>query len=91
MTFIYLSGSDKNVQDFIIPELPSGESLTIDILSTWGDKNYVGLNGIEIFSSTGQTPIITKVVFIINLDIYFCWEILKDKIYNFIILKFRDF
>ncbi|KAH0540604.1 katanin-interacting protein-like [Cotesia glomerata] len=54
-------GSDKNVHDFIIPELPSGESLTIDILSTWGDKNYVGLNGIEIFSSTGQTPIITKI------------------------------
>ncbi|XP_074094941.1 katanin-interacting protein-like [Cotesia typhae] len=54
-------GSDKNVQDFIIPELPSGESLTIDIISTWGDKNYVGLNGIEIFSSTGQAPIITKI------------------------------
>ncbi|XP_050297659.1 katanin-interacting protein-like isoform X2 [Anthonomus grandis grandis] len=39
---------------FIIPELPRGKNLTIDILSTWGDKYYVGLNGIELFSSEGQ-------------------------------------
>ncbi|XP_053593533.1 katanin-interacting protein [Microplitis demolitor] len=55
------SPKGKNEHDFIIPELPSGESLTIDILSTWGDKNFVGLNGIEIFSSTGKTPIVTKI------------------------------
>lgn len=28
--------------------------MVIDILSTWGDKHYVGLNGIEIFSNTGE-------------------------------------
>ncbi|CAD6201289.1 GSCOCG00000092001-RA-CDS, partial [Cotesia congregata] len=79
----YLSGFDKNVHDFIIPELPSGESLTIDILSTWGDKNYVGLNGIEIFSSTGQTPIITKVILIITcVNIYFYKK--SDTINNLI-------
>ncbi|XP_013360275.1 PREDICTED: uncharacterized protein KIAA0556 homolog isoform X3 [Chinchilla lanigera] len=40
--------------DFKIPELPHGQHLVIDIKSTWGDRHYVGLNGIEIFSSTGE-------------------------------------
>ena len=26
----------------------------INIKSTWGDKHYVGLNGIEVFTSTGK-------------------------------------
>jgi hypothetical protein len=26
----------------------------IDILSTWGDRHYVGLTGIQVFSSTGE-------------------------------------
>ncbi|XP_076816386.1 katanin-interacting protein-like [Clavelina lepadiformis] len=43
-------------QDFEIPELPKGKNLTINITSTWGDKFYVGLNGIEIFSDDG-TPV----------------------------------
>ncbi|XP_015595350.1 protein KIAA0556 [Cephus cinctus] len=47
--------------DFIIPELPHGKSLIIDILSTWGDKHYVGLNGIEIFSNTGEPVLVTQV------------------------------
>ncbi|XP_026830568.1 protein KIAA0556 isoform X2 [Ooceraea biroi] len=41
-------------RNFIIPELPCGNTLVVDILSTWGDKHYVGLNGIEIFSNTGE-------------------------------------
>lgn len=52
---------DKIYRNFIIPELPSGDSLIIDILSTWGDKYYVGLNGIEIYSSTGEPAKIKKI------------------------------
>ncbi|KAM6155908.1 katanin-interacting protein [Rhynchocyon petersi] len=40
--------------DFKIPVLPYGQHLVIDITSTWGDRHYVGLNGIEIFSSKGE-------------------------------------
>lgn len=35
--------------------------MIIDILSTWGDKHYVGLNGIEIFSSTGEPAKIKEI------------------------------
>ncbi|XP_035728476.1 protein KIAA0556-like [Vespa mandarinia] len=49
-------------RNFIIPELPCGKILIIDILSTWGDKYYVGLNGIEIFSDTGQLVFINKIL-----------------------------
>ncbi|XP_059271055.1 katanin-interacting protein isoform X1 [Mustela nigripes] len=40
--------------DFEIPILPYGRRLVIEIKSTWGDRHYVGLNGIEIFSSEGE-------------------------------------
>ncbi|XP_075420768.1 katanin-interacting protein isoform X1 [Tenrec ecaudatus] len=40
--------------DFKIPVLPYGQHLVIDIKSTWGDRHYVGLNGIEIFSAMGE-------------------------------------
>ncbi|XP_048645653.1 katanin-interacting protein isoform X2 [Marmota marmota marmota] len=40
--------------DFKIPVLPYGQHLVIDIKSTWGDRHYVGLNGIEIFSAKGE-------------------------------------
>jgi hypothetical protein len=33
----------------------------IDILSTWGDRHYVGLTGIQVFSSTGEAVNIAKV------------------------------
>ncbi|CAG9767417.1 unnamed protein product [Ceutorhynchus assimilis] len=46
---------------FIIPELPRGKTLTIDILTTWGDKYYVGLNGIEIFTATGEIAKIERI------------------------------
>ncbi|EFA08803.2 katanin-interacting protein [Tribolium castaneum] len=46
---------------FIIPELPSGRTLLIDILTTWGDKHYVGLNGIEIFGLDGKLVKVKKI------------------------------
>ena len=46
---------------FSIPELPSGEQLVFNLKSTWGDRHYVGLNGIEIFSSEGHPVTIKKV------------------------------
>ena len=39
--------------EFLIPELPHGKFLSLIISSTWGDRHYVGLNGIEAFSSNG--------------------------------------
>eukprot|EP00118_Oscarella_pearsei_P020109 m.216669 g.216669 ORF g.216669 m.216669 type:complete len:1550 (+) comp39873_c0_seq26:136-4785(+) len=44
----------RKTEVFVIPELPTGRRLTIDIRSTWGDQHYVGLNGIEVFSSSGK-------------------------------------
>ena len=39
--------------EFVIPELPHGKFLSLMISSTWGDKHYLGLNGVEAFSSNG--------------------------------------
>lgn len=34
--------------------MPFGSIVTIDILSTWGDENYVGLNGLEFYDELGR-------------------------------------
>ncbi|NXC44287.1 K0556 protein, partial [Penelope pileata] len=47
--------------DFKIPILPCGQRLVIDIQTTWGDRHYVGLNGIEVFSSKGEPVQISKI------------------------------
>ncbi|NWJ07358.1 K0556 protein, partial [Crypturellus undulatus] len=47
--------------DFKIPVLPYGQHLVIDIETTWGDRHYVGLNGIEVFSSKGEPVQISKI------------------------------
>ncbi|CAF4707087.1 unnamed protein product, partial [Rotaria sp. Silwood2] len=46
---------------FTIPELPSGEQLVLNLKTTWGDRHYIGLNGIEIFSSQGYPVPIRKI------------------------------
>lgn len=46
--------NQEEVKDFIIPELPEGKSLVFNIKTTWGDKHYLGLNGIEMFNSEGE-------------------------------------
>lgn len=38
----------------IMPELPTGKNLTIRIYENWGDRQYVGLNGVEFFNENGE-------------------------------------
>lgn len=35
--------------------------LVINLLTTWGDKFYIGLNGIEIYGNTGEPAHIAEV------------------------------
>ena len=41
-------------EEFCIPELPTGRDLLINIRTTWGDRHYVGLTGIEAFGADGE-------------------------------------
>ncbi|XP_066432236.1 katanin-interacting protein isoform X2 [Eleutherodactylus coqui] len=52
---------ENDGSDFEIPVLPYGQHLCIKITSTWGDRHYVGLNGIEIFSYTGSPVQIARI------------------------------
>ena len=46
---------------FCTPELPRGKHLQLNILTTWGDRYYVGLTGIEVFTDTGEKAVIEEV------------------------------
>ncbi|XP_071813789.1 katanin-interacting protein-like isoform X2 [Apostichopus japonicus] len=52
---------DDSSEEFEIPILPHGQRMKILIKTTWGDKHYVGLNGIEVFQSNGELASITEV------------------------------
>eukprot|EP00931_Biecheleriopsis_adriatica_P060466 TRINITY_DN36321_c0_g1_i1.p1 TRINITY_DN36321_c0_g1~~TRINITY_DN36321_c0_g1_i1.p1 ORF type:complete len:1561 (+),score=282.18 TRINITY_DN36321_c0_g1_i1:78-4685(+) len=47
------------MESVVIPTLPSGRSLVFNCVSTWGDKDFVGLAGIEIFDGRGF-PVVMK-------------------------------
>lgn len=47
--------------DLEIPTLPKGRQLSINIKNTWGDRHYVGLNGIEVFTEFGKPAQIAEV------------------------------
>ena len=52
---------EEEEEGVMIPELPSGQELTLAILSTWGDKYYVGLSSIEVFTASGEMAAVKKV------------------------------
>ena len=55
------------ISRFVIPELPCGEQLVFNLKTTWGDRHYIGLNGIEVFSSEGNLVPVKKVTLTIIL------------------------
>lgn len=54
---------EKVKNEFVIPELPEGRLLEMKIFSNWGDKYLVGLNGLELFDSSGDPVVVEKVSF----------------------------
>ncbi|RWS22021.1 uncharacterized protein B4U80_10022, partial [Leptotrombidium deliense] len=46
------------------PELPEGQVMTIEMKSNWGDEDFIGLNGIEIFEVRNTD--------IVKIDKVFC-------------------
>ena len=53
---------EDHSKDFIIPELPFGQLLVFEIISNWGDEDFVGLNGIEVIDLSTTDVKIEKVL-----------------------------
>jgi len=67
----------ESLPDFVIPVLPSGNTLKVNIKTTWGDRHYVGLNGIEMFNKLGNKVIVEEVNINISIAMGIC--IKKDR------------
>lgn len=46
--------TDFDFDDFIIPELPRGKEIVFELHSNWGDPEFIGLGGIEVFDSNSK-------------------------------------
>ena len=52
---------EEEVWSFPLPELPSGQVLTLNLLTTWGDTHYIGLTGVEVYDSQGEHVAVKEV------------------------------
>ncbi|KAL3114561.1 hypothetical protein niasHT_014368 [Heterodera trifolii] len=50
-----------SASSFDIPELPSGQTLLIELLSAWDDPSLIGLRSVEIFASDGTIPSVADI------------------------------
>lgn len=57
----YNEPNDQSDWSFPLPELPRGQELVVRIHSTWGDRHYVGLTAIEVFTSEGVLASVKRV------------------------------
>eukprot|EP00794_Sanderia_malayensis_P021189 gene21189-23267_t len=55
------NADSQEAELFEIPTLPKGRQLVLNLKTTWGDRHYVGLNGIEVFTNTGELARITEI------------------------------
>ena len=50
--------SEDEDMEIEIPNLPRGKLLTLYVLSSWGDSNYIGLNGLEFWNREGKVKFV---------------------------------
>ena len=69
---LVLSNQFENIPNssssYILPPCPQGFTVTLRLLSTWGDWHYIGLNGVEFFNYKGQKITGCKVVSIPDIQ-----------------------